>query len=316
MFGNFVSNDSLTMLMGTLLFASVVRYLEKQGMGRLIAMSAILGMSLLTKGTFLLVGPALAMIVLVIETRRSSIGRALAVTALFCLIFATLGCYKYVENAVHFGQPFVNNLDTTDPDVLAQRGTYKGFKTLYDIDITKLIRRPILQVHNTFSYPLLLYGTFWYAHIPESSFLANIWGYAWVGSLIYSFAIVPTLIFLIGVGQSFVALARFARAAVDRRSAIVAASLLMLLSNLAIVIAAGVRYDVWTCFQSRLCFPSMFSAMVLFGCGAELLPVRARWLRFAIYALCWATVACCLLYFAVEIPFARGWLPRGAAVKP
>lgn len=325
MFGNFVSNDTLTMLVGTLLFAGLARYVAGPSTGRMITVAALVGVGLLTKGTFLLVGPALALIVLLVESRRHNLSRALAATALFCLTFAAIGCYKYVENVVHLGRPFVNNQDTDSVYTQMQRGTWKGPATIYDIDVTKLIRRPILQVHNTFSYPLLMYGTFWYSHIPDSSFRANIGGYAWVGSLIYSVAIVPTLIFLIGVGRAAIVLTQFLRSKAetrlaDHRSTLVVGSLLMLVANLAIVIAAGVKYDVWACFQSRLCFQSMFPAMMLFGYGADVLPARAgarsRALRGAIWMICWATVGCCLLYFAVEIAFARGLLPAGAEVTP
>jgi hypothetical protein len=319
MFGSFISNDTLTMLVGTLLFAAVIRYLSRPNAANVLSIAALVGVGLLTKGTFLLVGPALALVVLRVELRRSA-GRALATTALFCLTFAALGCYKYVENAAHFGRPFINNQDAPDAAIRMPRGTWKGPETVYDIDVTKLIRRPIMQVHNTFSYPLLFYGTFWYPHIPESSYRGNVWGYAWVGSLIYTFAVVPTLIFLAGLARATVAISRFVRSplvesAEGRHQAMLAASLLLLVSNLAVVVAAGVKYDAWSCFQSRLCFQSMVPAMVLFGCGAELIP-RAKAARRAIYAICWATVACCVLYFIVEIAFALDWLPRGREVIP
>jgi len=60
-----------------------------------------------------------------------------------------------------------------------------------------------------------------------------------------------------------------------------AASLALLISNLAIVVAAGIRYDATSCFQGRLLFPSMACILVILArafCSLE----GARWGRIAI----------------------------------
>lgn len=314
MFGSFVSNDTLTMLIGTLIFWLMLSYIMNPTRGRLIWLAVLTGLGLLTKGTFLLTGFALAIVVLLVELRRDR-QRVLSKLALFCLIFAVLGCYKYVENIVYWGRPIVHNLDAGGRVYESQLGTWKGPQTLYDINVIKLIRRPILQTKNTFSYPLLMYGTFWYPHIPESTYRGNVFGYAWVGSITYALAVVPTLLFLMGLVRGIGWMIQMFRDGPDQRSLISGGATLLLLSNLAVVIGAGIKYDAWSCFQSRLCFQSMMPVLMLFGAGVEILPSK-KWLQWPIFAVCWLTVACGVLYFAIEVPLSMNYLPRGPEVLP
>ena len=248
--------------------------------------------------------------------RRAGLQRASVTVASFCVIWLAIGCYKFVENYAHFGRAIVHNLDADHSQVNYYTGAWKGWQSVYDINVIKLIRRPIMQVRNTLSYPLLMYATFWYPHFPDSSFRGNVFGYQWIGSAIYAVAIVPTIAFLFGVFRSIRTAARWIRSReIDPGSAIVALSAALVVSNLAIVIAAGVRFDVWACFQSRLCFQSLAPAIVLFGIGAEWF-LQNRWTRIILYAATGATIACAVLYFTVEIGLTYGWLARGTEVLP
>lgn len=314
MFGSFVSNDTLAMLVGTLIFMLTIRYIATPTTGRLITVAAMVGLGLLTKGTFLLTGFALLPIVALIEA-RSAPRQVIAKLALFTLIFAALGCYKFVENQIYHGRPIVHNMDAGGPVYESQRGTWKGPATIFDINVLKLIQRPILQTKNTFSYPLLMYGTMWYPHIPESSYSANVWGYAWVGSMIYTVAIVPTILFLMGLWRGIVRTLAIMKPQAGPSDMIIAASTLLLLSNVAVVIAAGIKYDAWSNFQSRLCFQSLMPALVLLSLRIEMLPASKR-ARQVAYAFCWITVIFGLLYFAIEVPFAMELLPKGTPVQP
>ena len=198
-------------------------------------------------------------------------------------------------------------------------GKWKGWSTAYDINVIELIRQPVLNPHNSFSIPLLMYATLWYPHIPSSSFGGNWHGYQWVGSILYAVAIIPTLIlivgFALGLGMTLRLLEHPARWSVAAPPALaVAASILMLLSNLFVVLAAGLKFDVWSCFQSRLCFQSMVPAIVLFGLGMEAMPKSGSAHRM-IHAICWTTAACCVLYFVVEISLTCGLLTPGPELK-
>jgi len=318
MFSGFVSNDTLTFLIGTIMFATLLRYLQSPSRASLVLLGITIGLGLLTKGTFLGTGPAVALVVLIVECRRGW-RRAIPAVVGFCLLWTVLGCYKYLENTVLLGRPLAHNLDSHGITWQGQHGEWRGWSTAYDINVIKLIRQPILNPHNSFSIPLLMYATLWYPHIPSSSFGGNWHGYQWVGSILYAVAIIPTLILIVGVARGIGATlhllgnpAKWSAAAPPALA--VVASILMLLSNLFVVLAAGLKFDVWSCFQSRLCFQSMVPAIVLFGLGMEAMP-ESGWARGIIHATCWTTAACCVLYFVVEISLACEVLAYGPELK-
>lgn len=306
MFGNFVSNDTLAILIGTLIFAAALRYLQKPSTSRMVGLAALIGAGLLTKGTFLLTGPAMSLPVFLTESRRKALHRAVLTTWMFCMIWVVVGHYKYMENYHYFGRFFVHNLDAHPEIVEAQKGTWKGWQTLYDINVLELVRRPILQVKHTSSYPLLFYATFWYPHYPDSSFHGNVVGYQWVGSLIYALAIVPTVLFFIGIWQCIRRIGKTQEA----RPMLLFTSLLLLLANFIVVGAAAVKYDAWPNFQSRLCFPSMMPMLVIFGAGMETFSSRPA-IQKIVGGVCALLAGCCILYFLIEFALVAGLILPG-----
>jgi hypothetical protein len=317
MFESFVSNDCLTFLLGTLIFATAVQYIARPSILRLCIVATIVGLGLLTKGTFLFTGPAVALLVARVEMSQKPIGKAMTRVAIFCLIWAVLGCYKYVENTVHRGNPIVHNMDVQDVYVKSQTGTWKGAVSVYDINVLELIRSPILRVSNTPSYPLLFYATLWYPHVPESSFQGNVRGYQWVGSILYATAIVATVIFLIGCAGGIVTAwrAMMPRAGIESRQLVMLLAALLLGSNFVVVMAAGIKYDAYSCFQSRLCFQSIVPGLMFFGTGTKVFK-GPEWITKVVRALCWLTIVTCLLYFVVEIALTYGLLVNGPELGP
>lgn len=224
---------------------------------------------------------------------------------IFVSIFLAVGSYKYVENVITFQRPIVHNLDVHLPWSDGRRPTYKGLKSLYDVDISKLCRYPTVSQYTNHSYPLLLYGTFWYQYISESNFSGNKTKFKYLGSCIYVLAILPTLLFLVGVFRILFSI----------RSAFIcekpcgsfnvsfyeSISLFLLLSNLMLVIILGIKYDVWSCFQSRLLFPSFFSFIILFNSGLEYIRRRPAIVQEIVYALLKCLFFLFMLYFMIEI---------------
>jgi 4-amino-4-deoxy-L-arabinose transferase-like glycosyltransferase len=263
-FGSFISNDTLSYLIGSLIAWQSWRYIVRPSPPRLLALAALLGAGLLTKGTFLAYVPPLLALVLLVELRgRQSRTRATKRVIAFILLAGALGCYKFVENQVNFGRPIVHNLDFDYDWIPPQKGTWQGPRTLLDVKVWKLVRSPRLSSATRHSYPLLLYGTFWYSHIRESNFQSPA-SAAYVAPFIYLFAIVPTLLMLIGWWRIIAS-----RTADEERIFCITCAALLAF-NLAIVIAAGVKYDVWSCFQGRMLFPSMFPIILALAAGLEL----------------------------------------------
>ena len=84
----------------------------------------------------------------------------------------------------------------------------------------------------------------------------------------------PTALAFIGFGRVLGGLREVARVpelsepryvALGRRVTAVG----LLLATLGIVIAAGVRYDVWSSFQGRLLFPALFAGLLLMSSGYD-----------------------------------------------
>jgi hypothetical protein len=310
MYSGFVSNDTLTILLGTSILLTVVTYLREGT--RVWRLSMLCAMAYLTKGVFLLWGPVLSGVVAWREWRSGRRTWLLTFAGFTCL-WLVLGSYKYVQNLLHFGVPIIHNLDLHFDKMADQKGVWKGPVTLFDVNVVKLVKMPILVPGAPLSYPLLMYGTFWYPHIPASSYRGGVHGWWWIGSVMYVVAVLPTIAFLIGLVRIlFPAGKRSAIEGLDL--SILRIFAVLLLANAAVVLGAGWKYDLWSCFQSRLCFASMPAALLLGGVGIEMagrLPaVRQAMLVSAV--LC---AAVGLGYFATEFLLFMGWVPLGPMLQ-
>ena len=130
------------------------------------------------------------------------------------------------------------------------------------------VRQPIISTATVHPYPLMLYGSFWYAFIPDLTFRGNQTSFSILGGMIYLAALVPSL--LIGAGAVRVIrliAGGYARALRRPRRfkwlLFNATALLIPLMNLLLVLIMGYRSDAWSVFQGRLLFPSYFGLIVL-----------------------------------------------------
>src|SRR5262249_1871262 len=145
----------------------------------------------------------------------------------------------------------------------------------------------------------MIYGSFWYALIPESTFRSNLVPpFHRLGSMIYLVALCPTLLMLAGVVRIGIAAMRFCFWSLPQsdqkardRFGYEGSLLLSFLLNFFLIFAAGWRYDVWSVFQGRLLFPSYFALLLAFTAGMEWaeasrpLILLIRWLMVALIAL-------------------------------
>jgi hypothetical protein len=273
LFGNYISNDALAFLLGSLIVFQAHGYLRAPSVGSVRDLALLLGLGLLTKITFLAYAPCLVALVLVAERRRRAWGAAVMVALGLGVLGGTVGSYKFVENAVRFGRPVVTSLDLMPPGLMQQQRAYPGPRAFVDVNLLTLLRNPVLTDATRQAYPLLLYATLWYPHIPESN-LRSPGADRVLAPVIYGLAIVPTVALGVGLCR-LVAGSRRLRAfrtlpTPEFRSA--ALSLLcvaLLLTNLGLVIAAGLRHHVWSVFQARLLFPALFPLLLVLGAGLQ-----------------------------------------------
>ncbi|NIR49739.1 hypothetical protein GWO43_14640 [candidate division KSB1 bacterium] len=314
LFGSFISNDTLSFFIGSLLFIQVFRYIERSSVGNLALLGFILGVGLLTKGSFLAFLPVLLGVVVVMGLRHKiSLRKHAQAVAVFCAITAVVGSYKFVANTIHLGKPILTSEDLkNDPKwrwIGRQGGTYQGLKSFLDFNVIKLVRHPFLSDYTKHSYPLLLYSTFWYSHIKESNFNATRdYPHSLLPRAIYFIGLAPTLLMVLGAG-SYLWRNRWpitiARGSEDefRLQMCEAVILLVLLLNFALVFSWGFKHDAWSFFQARLLFPAFFSIMILFGLGYEILVSWRENTRSTLNFLLFFLYGLFGLYFVTEIGY-------------
>ncbi len=144
MFGLFVSNDTLAIFLGALVFYQCRRFQTAPSVYNSLVLGIWLGLGLLTKAVFLAFVLPLVLFVWII-VRQHEVGgpKIIYRLALFALVAGVLGSYKFVENSIYFGNPMLSNLDL---QIWAeeQRPTWIGFESLLDFNLLKLVRDPVI----------------------------------------------------------------------------------------------------------------------------------------------------------------------------
>jgi 4-amino-4-deoxy-L-arabinose transferase-like glycosyltransferase len=318
MFSLFISNDTLAIFLAVLIFYQCRRVQMIPSFFNYLLLGIWLGLGLLTKAVFLVfVLPITLFIWITARQHALPSPQLIPRLALFVLITGVLGCYKYLENLILFGNPTVSNLDlwlwTRD-----QQPTWIGSQSLFDFNLLKLVNNPVISTATVHSYPLMIYGSFWYSLIPESTFRSNlIPPFHRLGSVIYVVAVCPTLLMLVGATRMAIAAIRVVSSAVaepdaNTRDRLVyeGTLLLTLLLNFFLILAVGWRYDVWSVFQGRLLFPSYFALLAAFSAGMEWAE-SSRLLTHGIRCMMTALIALFLAYLIVDV-----WLSILYPVNP
>jgi 4-amino-4-deoxy-L-arabinose transferase-like glycosyltransferase len=307
MFSNYISNDSLSFLIGSLIFLQIFLYINKPSRTRQNILAVYLGLGLLTKGSFLFfIPPLIFLVVLINFKKRMSRKQSIISLLIFISIFLALGSYKGIQNIIHFRRPIVFNIENPRPWMKHQRPTYIGLRSIYDINILKLCKYPTRSEHTKHSYPLMLYGSFWYQFVPESDFTMNKTVFKYLGSYIYIFALLPTLLFLIGSLRILFCVKSVVGGKISNgppfnKATYEVFSLFLLLSSLVVPFYLGARFDVCSAFQGRYLFPSFFSIVVIFNSGLDYLRKRYAIAQKVVYLLLGCLYLLFLLYFAIEI---------------
>jgi dolichyl-phosphate-mannose-protein mannosyltransferase len=318
MFSLFVSNDTLAIFLGVLIFYQCRRLQLIPSFFNYLLLAIWLGFGLLTKAVFLVFVLPIIVFIWITGRQNSLPGPQLfSRFALFLLITGVLGCYKYLENLFLFGNPTISNLDL-GLWTRQQQPTWIGPRSLFDFNVLKLVSNPVVSTSTVHSYPLMIYGSFWYSLIPESTFRSNlIPPFHRLGSAIYLVALCPTLLMLAGAARMAIAALRFGRGALPElgqgaRDRLVYEGNLLLtfLLNFFLILAVGWRYDVWSVFQGRLLFPSYFALLLAFSSGMEWAEA-SRLLTLLIRCLMIALIALFLAYLMVDV-----WLSILYPVNP
>ncbi len=309
----YISNDTLTVFLGCLSLLQAHRFIAAPDWKNVLLLAVLLGLGLSTKFTFLAFTPVLLVLVLFVTWRAPlRRGAAISMVLAFALVAGVLGSYKFVDNVRRYHDPFINNLD--HGDWTEQSRSYRGLSSYLDFNLLRLLASPTIEAappgwsDDTGSYPLLLYGTFWYQHLPESNFGGNRNApYKYLGSLIYLAALAPSFAILLGMGLLSLRipplLVRFDPGKEQDRTMLFAfAAMAVCIASFGLLLVSIHKYHVWSIMQARLLFPSIAGLLAAYGVGSASIlrhPVGARWLTASEVVL----LALLLMYSASEI----GW---------
>ncbi len=280
-FNNTIGPDSLANLLGTLLLLSACAAIEAPRRAQAYCMAIFLGLGLLTKGAFLaFVIPVAALLVYLAKSRAL---RTKDVTAALALA-VVLGGYKFIENTIVFGHPIVHGLDFRWDWVPEQVVDYRLWRAIA-FDLIHMVRFPFYNEGILDSIPMLMYSTFWFPYLMESNFAAaSDFNWLFFPRAIYLLALPVTGVIVAGFFRTWrpsAGNAPFERRIAPRFLAV------CLLCNLILVVGVGLKYEVWSCFQGRLLFPSATAIVVLVDQGLRTLtwPASAPIVRLTLIAL-------------------------------
>ena len=279
-FGLFISNDTLANFLGALVAVALYRFCTRASVSSFAVLIGCLIAGLSTKYSFL---PypivVLGFAGLFVVRGRSPVRRgemALGALLVACLAF---GFLKPLHNAANGLPAFVSNIDPACELVVNQLGTYRGFVEFHAFKLWSVIASPVVSSQSKHSFPTMLYATFWMSHWNESIFAARTLSFLpHLVSLLYLVAVVPTVVFLIGVGRS---LHRVWRVVVgkedpDPGNIVGGCFVVLLLTGVGLLYAATLELDVWSIAQSRLVFPAFLGGLFAFARGHELVQRAPR----------------------------------------
>lgn len=272
----FVSNDTLSVLMGTWFFYNLLKYLRVQTLKNAVILSLSTGLALLTKSTFIPFIPVVLIIIFLVNFRKP-FWKMVNTMVLCVAIIGFTGTYKFVENYKTQHRFFIHNLDIFS---LASNATfYKGPESFYNINIISLIKDPNLSSRNPSIHaaPLLMYGTFWYKHqyFENNLTFGNYSAFRYIGSIFFIIGIWPTALILIGIAllirQGFILLFFTWRqqygTAIFWEKIFRATCLVLLLGSVATMFTGLIKYNDWAFMHTRLLAHVFYPIVLVLATG-------------------------------------------------
>jgi hypothetical protein len=318
----FVSNDTLSVLMGTWFFYNLVIYLKKQTLKNVIILSLSTGLALLTKNTFVPFIPVVLMVIFLVNIRKPFL--KMVYTMILCgAIIGFSGTYKFVENyRWQKQQLFVHNLDIFPLPTNAN--FYQGPQSWYNCNILILIKDPNLSSRNPsiHSAPLLMYGTFWYKHqyFENNLTFGNYSGFRYIGSIFFIVGILPTLLIFIGlvmlIKQGFQLLFTWKKEfgnGIFWSNFFKIICLVLLLGSVATMFTGIIKYNDWAFMHTRLLVHVFYPIVLLLATGLSLLKKRyPNLLKFATLNTTLLAILTVFYFFVESSILLYNWLEYGS----
>ncbi|MGE9293342.1 MAG: ArnT family glycosyltransferase, partial [Puniceicoccales bacterium] len=313
-FGGIISNDSLSFLLGVSIYLQSLATIRVTNWRNTLVLATVLGLGLLTKGSFLAFIPVVGLTVLASWWRRHQRpGIVLKVALAFAAITMAVGGYKYLQNYRYFGNPLLHNQDIFGRWHIVQGPVWNGWRNSLSFNVWRLREQPLMDesldhydADTMLPIPLLFYATFWHPVQWESSLWA-------VGH--WRAQNLPQLLFLSGTSVFALAALGFAlsvwqllsqprlrtlcSAAGDQLLEVWLAVGLTVMC-LILVVTAGLKYDLYSCFHSRLMLPTLPAFLFFFYRGISCLKALHPRLPGLAAAVCLIPILLAIARFGYE----------------
>jgi 4-amino-4-deoxy-L-arabinose transferase-like glycosyltransferase len=275
-FSLYVSNDTLAYFIGTWIFYALHNYIRKPDVKNELIIAVLLGLGLLTKGTFLAFGPPLGlMVILSLWKKEIPVKIIIGRLVLFGVVTLLLGSYKYLENFYAEHRFIAHNIDFF---TYMPANTFIGIKSILYFNLKQLVLHPTFWEGDPMLehvYPIIFYASFWYKFCePFNGFeLGSKTSFKYIGSVIYIIGLIPSILILLGTFLKSVSVFQFIGKLKSKEKASFEKGLEeltwlgILLLSILLVIIAGCKYNVWVCFQSRLFLQAFFPIIWILYAG-------------------------------------------------
>jgi hypothetical protein len=271
----YVSNEPLFAFLtaAALCIAAPLLLEREKPTRRLVALSAVLGLALMTKYTALIVTPAFVFFLgfELLFAERHGLRRVLLACGGVLLGSLLVGGWVYLRNWIHFGDPLIWNLDI--PGALIWWQT-PGFRTIdYYLGFGESLQHPVFSLfHSLWD---ALYSSTWGDGAPPSIYHIDerhsLWDYDAMTAA-YPLALPATAI----VGIGFVQLIREALVGDDlRRRSFYTLVATLLVALLFSIVSLSLRFPFWGATRASYVLAGVVPAAVCAGLGGARVD---RWL--------------------------------------
>ena len=252
----FISNDTLSILLGGMLLYLVWQYLSNPTTKRGILLAIVTALGLLTKATFVMFLPGVLFILISTKITKIKFSKKhlLGIVLLF-LILITLGSTKYFINAKFHDNPFTTSIEY-----------YKNFEPQYKLGLPESSSfSSDIQIYK--KMVIKLYSDFW---APE--FISDIKIVHDLRKLILILSLLPTILIIIG-GIRVIKNIRKIESSLERYEIFTLITVILVLGG---VFFASAWSNVSTYLQSRYLLPTTFGMLILMKRGLKCLNTTNR----------------------------------------
>jgi|GEM_PF-3139355 len=271
-----MANDTLAVFVAMAATSLLMAYSPKNrpGIGQTIILGCVAGLCAFTKGTSLIVIPAVGVWLVWWGIKTRDAGFLIRHGCTFAICTTLFGGWIFIQRWLEYGNPLIKNMEIFG---LEQEPGYIGLVSFLPKPIT-LMRIPFLDIATGISIPTQVYARIWFDYELYLAGLAERSQSLFWARFMYVAGFVPTVIIIVGMYT-------FIRDV--RRDPRWGAMFVLIASGCFIVISHSIQYPVYSSMKATYLLPSLGAMGIAFGRGYDLVQTRSpMWLRKSVFIAC------------------------------